>query len=114
MPPPHLGDLVRALREDRGLSLRELARRSNVDISTLSRLESHIHATMTRENLARVSQTLGVSVAEIERQLGSDNDDPPPRRRWPTLEEVVNRDKELTQIQREALIAHYRSYVHRR
>jgi transcriptional regulator with XRE-family HTH domain len=111
---PHLGDLIRALREDQGLSMRELARRSNVDISTLSRLESHTHATMTRENITRVAQTLGVSVAEIEARLGQNDDQPPPRRRWPTYEEVVRRDKELTEFQKDALIAVYRSYVRKR
>jgi transcriptional regulator with XRE-family HTH domain len=93
--------------------MRELARRSNVDISTLSRLESHTHATMTRENTSRVAQALGTTVEEVERRLGHNNDQPAPRR-WPSVEEVIERDRELTAVQKAALVAHYRSYVHRR
>src|SRR5690554_4650025 len=81
----HLGDVVRALRQDAGMSLRQLARRSNVDISSLSRLEKHIHHTLAPDNLAKVAQALGVSVEELQRQVGQDGG-PPPLRRWPTLE----------------------------
>jgi transcriptional regulator with XRE-family HTH domain len=109
-----VGDVLRELREDAGISMTELGRRANVDTSTLSRIERGIHRTITLENLARLAQALGTSVTAIEQQLGGNSDQPPPRRRWPTVEEVIERDRELTQIQKAALIAHYRSYVRRR
>jgi transcriptional regulator with XRE-family HTH domain len=108
-----VGDVLRELREDAGYSMTELARRANVDTSTLSRIERGIHNTITLENLARLAQALGTSVTAIEQRLGRNDGELPPRG-WPTFEEVVRRDKELTEIQRDALVAHYRSYVHRR
>jgi transcriptional regulator with XRE-family HTH domain len=108
-----VGDVLRELREDAGYSMTELARRANVDTSTLSRIERGIHRTITLENLTRLAQALGTSVAAIEQQLGGNDSEPLPRR-WPSVEEVIERDRELTAVQKAALVAHYRSYVHRR
>jgi transcriptional regulator with XRE-family HTH domain len=108
-----VGDVLRELREDAGYSRTELGRRANVDTSTLSRIERGIHRTITLENLTRHAQAMGTSVAAIEQRQAQD-DCEPVTRRWPSVEEVIERDKELTAVQKAALVAHYRSYVHRR
>ena len=113
MTKRHIGDIIKQLRLDAGYSLSELSRRANVDISTLSRIERRVHHTITWENLARIAQALRTSVTEIERMMGGDNADPPPLSRWPTFEEVVNRDRDLKQNQRAALIVMYRAFLDR-
>ena len=107
----HLGDVVRELREDAGLTLSQLARHAGVDLSSLSRLERHIHHTMTLDNMAKVAQALGTSVDELERRTGGDGDDSEVRRRWPTLDEWLARDRNLTEQQRSIIRAVYEGFV---
>lgn len=106
----HLGDVVRELREDAGLSLSALSRRSGVDLSSLSRLERHIHHTMTMDNMAKVAQSLGTTVDAIKQRMAADGTEPISRR-WPTLEEWLARDRNLTDHQRSIILAVYEGYV---
>jgi transcriptional regulator with XRE-family HTH domain len=109
----HLGDVVRQLREDAGLSMSRLARASGVDLASISRLENHKQHLLTRENLARVAQALGSTATELERLAGGNHLEAAPSR-WPTVEEVLARDRNLTDAQRDAIMTVYRSYVRRR
>jgi transcriptional regulator with XRE-family HTH domain len=90
-----------------------LARAAGVDIASISRLENHKQHLLTQENLARIGQALGTSASELERLAGGNHEQPVPQR-WPTLEELLARDQNLTGAQRDAILAVYRSYVRRR
>lgn len=109
----HLGDVLAELREDQGLSKSELARRSNVALSLISRIESHEHHTMTGDNLARIAQQLGATVDAIRERVDRENNAGHPVNEYP-LEEWLARDRNLTDVQRETIQAVYRSYVDRR
>ena len=104
----HLGDVLRELREDAHLSMSELARRSRVALSLISRIESHQHHTMTPDNLAMLAQALGVTVDDVRRRVG-DTDGHPSNEC--TLEEWLARDRNLTDDQRQVILSVYRSYV---
>lgn len=106
----HLGDIIRQLREEAGLGLRELARKARVDAGSLSKLENHDQHQLNDENLARVAQALGTTADHVRARAGTDMAEPPPRR-WPTLEEWLARDRNLTDDQRKVILAVYRSYV---
>lgn len=111
----HLGDLIQQLRTEADLSIRGLSRLSGVDIASISRLENHQQHLLSRDNLAAVAQALGTSAEELERRAGLNGDAEPDdlmvRRRWPTLEEFLRRDRNLTEAQREVILAVYRSYT---
>jgi len=106
----HLGDVVRELRESAGLSKNALARRAGIDVSLISRLENHIHHTLSPDNLARVAQALDVTVEEIHRRVGGNNRPPSPPM---PLEEWLARDPNLTDRQRAAILAVYEGFVRR-
>ena len=120
----HLGDVVRTLREGRNLGLRELARAAAVDPGSLSKLERHKQHQLTPDYLARVAQALDeagrakglepVTVASIREAVGDTDEERPPPDHWPTFEEIVAADEELSDRQRAALIATYRAFVPRR
>jgi transcriptional regulator with XRE-family HTH domain len=68
-PAASLGQIVTALREDRGWSAAELARRAGVDPATLSRTEAGTK-TPTLRTLYRIARTLDVSVDDLADRLG--------------------------------------------
>lgn len=88
------------------MGLRELAREARVDPSSLSKLERHQQHTLNPENLARVAQTLGTTAESLLAKVGEELDGPPPRR-WPTVEEVLARDRNLTEEQRDVILRMY-------
>lgn len=106
----HLGDVLRELREQAGLSMTKLAHRAGVDVASISRIEAHKQHLLSQENLAKVAQTLGVTVEDLERAVGG-NSVPPPG--WPTLVEWLQRDRNLSEKQRQAILAVYEAYVRR-
>jgi DNA-binding phage protein len=53
---------LKAAREQRGLSLTEMSRRSGIDRARLSRLETDAHANPTLETLSRMAQALDVEL----------------------------------------------------
>lgn len=59
-----IGSRVRSLREQRGLSVAELARRAGLLRPNLSRLESGKHAP-TLDTLERVAAAMGATVADV-------------------------------------------------
>lgn len=93
------------------MSLTELSRRANVDVSTLSRIERRIHHTMTLENLARIAQALGTSVTEVERLIGRGAPVAPAAEC--TVDAAVNRHRDLTESQKRALLAVFHSFLGR-
>jgi len=108
----HLGDLIRELREEARLGVRDLERMSGVSSAVISRLENRHQGSVSAENLARLAQALGTTSDELWRR-SRDEADAPPRRDWPTLEEWLRRDRNLTDSQREAILRVYQSYVER-
>ncbi len=60
-----LGELVRRLREQAGLSIRGLAAESGVNHANIVRLESGEQAAPKRESLERIAHALGVEAADL-------------------------------------------------
>jgi transcriptional regulator with XRE-family HTH domain len=65
-----VGDLVRRLREQRGLSLRALAGATDFSPSFLSQLE-HGEVSPSISSMERIANTLGVTLGEFFSSLGS-------------------------------------------
>ena len=63
-PLPGPGEAVRALRKRSGLTLTELASRTGLAVSTLSKLEMG-HASASYDKLMLISKGLGVDMAEL-------------------------------------------------
>lgn len=60
---------IKQIRMNRGVTLAELARRTEIDAAHLSRIESGRTAPTTR-TLARIANGLGVSISELfDREL---------------------------------------------
>ena len=72
-----LGERIKALREKRGLGIRELARVANVRHATLSQLERGIRADVTTETAKRIARALGVSVDYLIGMYEDDEDAEP-------------------------------------
>jgi DNA-binding phage protein len=72
-----LAELKRA-REDRGLSLSEISRRSGIELASLSRLEGGKNPNPTFETLSRYAHALGLrlelSLVESEVPVGGQSD----------------------------------------
>lgn len=98
------------MREQRGLSKNALARRADLSVSVISRIEGHVHHTMSQGNLARIAQALRVSVDELEAATGANSNRP--RNEYP-LEEWLRRDGQLTPRQQTAVLAVYEGYAKR-
>jgi len=60
-----LGERLRALRKNRGLTLTQLARRSRVSKAYLSQLENEQFSNPSSEVVIKLCSTLGVSIDEI-------------------------------------------------
>lgn len=90
------------------MSLRELAARTNVSNPYLSQIERGLHEPSVRV-LRAIAHALNMSVEALMAQAGLV--DPPPRDGVPSVEEAIAADPHLTDEQRAALLAVYRSYV---
>lgn len=108
--PSTLGRYLRQQRELARLSLREMARITNVSNAYLSQLERGLHAPSLRV-LQAVAKALDVPVEEllsltphwsghIERDAGTSD-----------VESSIRREPRLTPDQKTALIAVFRSYL---
>jgi HTH-type transcriptional regulator, competence development regulator len=58
LPEPALGALLKKLREDRGLSLRELAQLADIDHAYIYRLETGVKEAPSEEALTKLSRAL--------------------------------------------------------
>jgi len=108
----HLETLGRIIREQRTLaemSLRELAARTDVSNPYLSQIERGLHEPSVRV-LRAIAKALNMSAEALMAQAGmidAPGDGEPP----PTVLDAVRNDPRLTDEQRAALLAVYRSYV---
>ena len=59
-----LGQLLKARREERGLSMRGLARATAMDQATIVRLEAGSFVTARAHKLSRIAQALGIGGAD--------------------------------------------------
>jgi transcriptional regulator with XRE-family HTH domain len=69
-----LGDFVQRIREERGLTQRELSRRSGVSIGTIRNLEQNLVKTLRLESARRIARVLGVSVDEMAEAAREDTE----------------------------------------
>jgi transcriptional regulator with XRE-family HTH domain len=101
-----LGGFIRSQRRLAKLSLRDLAERARVSNPYLSQIERGLHAPSVRV-LTSIAAALGLSAETLLAEAGLGDADAPPE----TTEAVIRSDDALTDEQKEALLAVYRSYV---
>ena len=107
-----LGALLRAERLAKGLSLRDLAARTNVSNAYLSELERGRHEP-SLSVLRTVAAALDTPLGPMLVRAGILDDCEQSDRTWDT-ETAIERDPALTEPQRVALLSVYRSFVPRR
>jgi transcriptional regulator with XRE-family HTH domain len=61
---PTLGDVIRRLRAKRGWTLREMSERTDIPVSTLSKVE-HDRLTLSYDKLVQLSQKLDIRIADL-------------------------------------------------
>jgi transcriptional regulator with XRE-family HTH domain len=106
-----LGEFIKHQRTMAKLSLREMAARTNVSNPYLSQIERGLHEPSVRV-LKAIATALNVSAESLLVQAGLLDDgreDGAPE--VPSVEDAVRADTRLTDEQRAALLAVYRSYV---
>jgi transcriptional regulator with XRE-family HTH domain len=112
-----LGQLIHAQRKLAKLSLRELAALSDLSNAYVSQVERGLHQPSIRV-LTQLARALGVPPETLLRQAGLLDDDPPTPEGAPaagatepsSAEAAIRADPSLTEAQREALLAVYRSF----
>lgn len=109
-----LGQFIHAQRKLANLSLRELAGLTQLSNAYLSQLERGLHAPSMRV-IRQVSQALGVSPETLLYQAGLLDEDgrpaaEPTAAEATSAEAAIRNDPSLTEAQREALLAVYRSF----
>ncbi|MGH9957397.1 MAG: helix-turn-helix domain-containing protein [Pyrinomonadaceae bacterium] len=60
-----IGEKIKNLREESGLTQRQLARKAGVDQGGLSKIERGLKANLTLEMLRRLARALGCSAADL-------------------------------------------------
>ncbi len=110
-----LGSFIRSQRKLSDLSLRELAERTRVSNPYLSQVERGLHEPSVRV-LKAISQALNVSAETLLAHAGllEDEDGGDATERAgsePHTEGAIRADPDLTDDQKTALLAVYRSYV---
>jgi transcriptional regulator with XRE-family HTH domain len=101
-----LGDFIRSQRQLAKLSLRDLAERARVSNPYLSQIERGLHAPSVRV-LSSIAAALGLSAETLLAQAGLLDEEETPG----TTEAAIRSDEALTDEQKQALLAVYRSYV---
>ena len=111
------GSFLRAQRRLANLSLRDMAKRTNLSNAYLSQIERGLHAPSVRV-LRSVARALDMSAEAMLAQAGLLDDDPErgpeanPPAGGPTATEIaIRNDPRLSEDQREALLTVYRSYI---
>jgi transcriptional regulator with XRE-family HTH domain len=104
-----LGRVIREQRTTARLSLRELAARTNVSNPYLSQIERGLHEPSVRV-LRSIARALNMSAETLLTHAGlldgAEPGEPPP-----TVVSAVQADPRLSEEQKAALLAVYRSYV---
>src|SRR5438552_205465 len=106
------GSFVRTQRQLAKLSLRELAELATVSNPYLSQIERGLHEPSIRV-IKAIANALDISTETLLAQVGlvGENDDAEGGRVHGATEAAISADPYLTEGQREALLAVYRSYV---
>jgi len=102
-----LGGFIRSQRRLAKLSLRDLAERARVSNPYLSQIERGLHAPSVRV-LTSIASALGLSTETLLAEAGLLGEEDVPAS---TTEAVIRSDAALTDEQKDALLAVYRSYV---
>ncbi len=106
-----LGGFIRERRKQAQYSLRDLADRANVSNPYLSQIERGLHTPSVRV-LKAIAAALNVSAESLLVQAGlleaSDDGE-----QWPSVEDAIRADALLSEDQKAAMLAVYRSYVAR-
>ncbi|MFP5320900.1 MAG: helix-turn-helix domain-containing protein [Acidimicrobiia bacterium] len=104
-----LGSFIRERRKQAQYSLRDLADRANVSNPYLSQIERGLHTPSVRV-LKAIAAALNVSAESLLVQAGllEATEDGEP---GPSVEDAIRADARLTDEQRAAMLAVYRSYV---
>jgi transcriptional regulator with XRE-family HTH domain len=104
-----LGDFIRERRKQAQYSLRDLADRANVSNPYLSQIERGLHTPSVRV-LKAIAAALNVSAESLLVQAGlleANGDDTP----GPSVEDAIRADTKITDDQKSAMLAVYRSYI---
>ena len=104
------GSFVRTQRQLAKLSLRELAELATVSNPYLSQIERGLHEPSIRV-IKAIANALDISTETLLAQVGLVDDDADGGRIHGATEAAISADPYLTDGQREALLAVYRSYV---
>lgn len=109
-----LGELIRSQRRLARLSLRQLSALSNISNPYLSQVERGLHVPSVRV-LQALAEALDISAERLLTQAGLVRDHATgtagQAAGGPETERALRADPRLTEAQKEALIAVYRSYV---
>ncbi|HEV3364404.1 MAG TPA: helix-turn-helix transcriptional regulator [Acidimicrobiia bacterium] len=104
------GSFVRTQRQLAKLSLRELAELARVSNPYLSQIERGLHEPSIRV-IQAIARALDISTETLLAQVGLVGDNDSESRIHGATEAAISADPYLTDGQREALLAVYRSYV---
>ncbi len=104
-----LGRVIRERRKQAEMSLRDLAARTDVSNPYLSQLERGLHQPSVRV-LKAIAGALNMSAEALMVQAGL-LDEPEDGEAAPSVSDAVQADRHLTDEQKAALLAVYRSYV---
>ena len=104
------GSFVRTQRQLAKLSLRELAELARVSNPYLSQIERGLHEPSIRV-IQAIAKALDISTETLLAQVGLVGDDDEEGRIHGATEAAISADPYLSDGQREALLAVYRSYV---
>jgi len=104
-----LGGFIRSQRKLANLSLRDLADRTKVSNPYLSQIERGLHEPSVRV-LRSIAQALNISAESLLAQAGLLEGGDPGAPEAPDTEAAIRADADLTDDQKTALLAVYRSY----
>lgn len=109
---PDVAAFLRSQRQVARLSLRSLARLTNVSDSYLSQVERGLHQP-SPEVLKAMAGALGIPLAALYERMGwlDAGDDEPAATEEPGVEAAIERDPRLTPAQKSALRSMYRTLV---
>ena len=108
-----LGSFIRAQRQVANLSLREMARMTNLSNAYLSQVERGLHEPSVRV-LRSIAEALDVSAESLLAQAGllEEREQPPAEASRPAdTEAAIRADPALSETQKEALLSVYRSFL---
>jgi len=106
-PAQRLGEFLRAQRQLAGLSLRQLAEIARVSNPYLSQVERGLHEPSLRV-LTSLAHALGIPPQRLLAHAGLDED---AQATTSDVESAIAADRRLTEDEKRALLAVYRSYV---